>query len=162
MQFPISREGLQNFNREAAYEQKQKEQRYDFYRGLIQNICKDIENGMMPFQILPPNSLDYIRYEAMLRDKQYIWKDIEILSYWKVCINPHSHMEKYINHHSQMQKYSSVTQCYKNGTLRNNCHKSTEDFNQSLPEFIEMLKQTFIGCDIIVDPLKTYLIIDWS
>jgi hypothetical protein len=31
-----------------------------------------------------------------------------------------------------------------------------------LPRFIEKLNETFIGCDIIVDPLKTYLIIDWS
>lgn len=27
---------------------------------------------------------------------------------------------------------------------------------------IEKLKETFIGCDIIMDPLKTYIIIDWS
>jgi hypothetical protein len=27
---------------------------------------------------------------------------------------------------------------------------------------VEKLKETFIGCDIIVDPLKTYIIIDWS
>ena len=31
-----------------------------------------------------------------------------------------------------------------------------------LPRFIEKLKETFVGCDIIVDPLKTYIIIDWS
>ena len=31
-----------------------------------------------------------------------------------------------------------------------------------LPRFIDKLKELFIGCDIIVDPLKTYLIIDWS
>jgi hypothetical protein len=31
-----------------------------------------------------------------------------------------------------------------------------------LPKFIHRLKEIFIGCDIIVDPLKTYLIIDWS
>ena len=31
-----------------------------------------------------------------------------------------------------------------------------------LPQFIEKLKEVFIGCDIIIDPLKTYLIIDWS
>ncbi len=29
-------------------------------------------------------------------------------------------------------------------------------------KFIEKLKEVFIGCDIIIDPLKTYLIIDWS
>ena len=31
-----------------------------------------------------------------------------------------------------------------------------------LPRFIDKVKETFVGCDIIVDPLKTYLIIDWS
>jgi len=31
-----------------------------------------------------------------------------------------------------------------------------------LPRFIDKLKELFIGCDIIVDPLKTYIIIDWS
>ena len=31
-----------------------------------------------------------------------------------------------------------------------------------LPVFIEKLKAIFLDCDIIVDPLKTYLIIDWS
>ena len=34
--------------------------------------------------------------------------------------------------------------------------------DEYLPQFIEKLKETFIGCDIIVDPLKTYVIIDWS
>jgi hypothetical protein len=33
---------------------------------------------------------------------------------------------------------------------------------ESLLQFIDKLKEIFIGCDIIVDPLKTYLIIDWS
>ena len=31
-----------------------------------------------------------------------------------------------------------------------------------LTQFIDKLKEIFIGCDIITDPLKTYLIIDWS
>ena len=31
-----------------------------------------------------------------------------------------------------------------------------------LPRLIERLKETFIGCDVIIDPLKTYIIIDWS
>ena len=31
-----------------------------------------------------------------------------------------------------------------------------------LPEFIELLQSTFVGCNITMDPLKTYLIIDWS
>ena len=31
-----------------------------------------------------------------------------------------------------------------------------------IPRIIEKLKETFIGCDVISDPLKTYIIIDWS
>ena len=31
-----------------------------------------------------------------------------------------------------------------------------------IPIFIDRVKEVFIGCDIIIDPLKTYLIIDWS
>ena len=31
-----------------------------------------------------------------------------------------------------------------------------------IPLLVEKLKETFIGCDIITDPLNTYLIIDWS
>jgi hypothetical protein len=34
--------------------------------------------------------------------------------------------------------------------------------NGYLLQFIDKLKEIFVGCDIIVDPLKTYLIIDWS
>lgn len=181
MEFPITREALQNFNRAAAQEKKEKEQRYDFYRRLIQDICKDVENNMMGKlnnYLHTPQTFGYTMpskkvmktaaplynttsaAEAVIHstvsDTQYVWKYIEILAYWKSCINPHSDIQSYI------QRFGGPIECYRTDKLRNMCQKSTEDFNQSLPEFIEMLKETFIGCDIIVDPLKTYLIIDWS
>lgn len=31
-----------------------------------------------------------------------------------------------------------------------------------LPRFVEKLKETFVGCDIIIDPLNSYIMIDWS
>jgi hypothetical protein len=31
-----------------------------------------------------------------------------------------------------------------------------------LPQFIDKVKELFVDCDIIIDPLKTYIIIDWS
>ena len=34
--------------------------------------------------------------------------------------------------------------------------------DEYLSQFIDKLKDVFIGCDIIIDPLKTYVIIDWS
>jgi UDP-N-acetylglucosamine pyrophosphorylase len=38
-------------------------------------------------------------------------------------------------------------------------YSSNKDY---IPMFIDKVKETFVGCDIIIDPLKTYLIIDWS
>jgi hypothetical protein len=36
------------------------------------------------------------------------------------------------------------------------------DIDAYVSQLIEKLKEVFIGCDIITDPLKTYIIIDWS
>jgi len=41
-----------------------------------------------------------------------------------------------------------------------NSRKITKD--EYLDIFIEKLKELFIDCDFIMDPLKTYVIIDWS
>jgi len=38
----------------------------------------------------------------------------------------------------------------------------TSNLDEYVPKFIEKLKEVFVDCDIIIDPLKTYLIIDWS
>ena len=45
---------------------------------------------------------------------------------------------------------------YNSGTI------ITENFQEYIPILLEKLYEIFIGCDIIVDPLKTYLVIDWS
>lgn len=42
------------------------------------------------------------------------------------------------------------------------CRSRDDEIDKYLPMFIEKLKELFIGCDIIIDPLKTYIIIDWS
>lgn len=42
------------------------------------------------------------------------------------------------------------------------CQAKYSKTDEHLPEFVDKLKEVFIGCDIIIDPLKTYLIIDWS
>ena len=49
--------------------------------------------------------------------------------------------------------------------IRMNPSNSKEiSVNESIliQRLVEKLKGTFVGCDIIIDPLKTYLIIDWS
>ena len=160
MQFPITREGLQNFNRDAAQKEKDKQQRYDFYNAIIKHICKDMENIMMTIQIAQ-NSAEYMLQERMLKDKQYIWKDIRILGHYSTFIH-YSKLTKHTKsiNPNPIEYYNNPN----NPTIRNFEHTlpQQQDFNQSLPEFIEILKETFIGCDIIIDPLKTYLIIDWS
>ena len=43
-----------------------------------------------------------------------------------------------------------------------NYQDRTSSKKDYIPIFIDKVKEVFIGCDIIIDPLKTYLIIDWS
>lgn len=165
MQFPITREALQTFDSEAAWKVKHKQQRYDFYRVLIQDICKDIETGMMgkqdiiiarmgfPQNYKPQTMQMELALKDTVKDKRFVWKHIGILGcHWHIFNSP-----EYLN---RIQKIGGPVQYYKQEVGRN--PPNAEQLNQALPEFIEMLKETFIGCDIIVDPLKTYLIIDWS
>jgi hypothetical protein len=49
----------------------------------------------------------------------------------------------------------------------NNGIRGSQDDNISLFEskkkyLLEKIRKIFIGCDVIVDPLQTYIIIDWS
>lgn len=50
--------------------------------------------------------------------------------------------------------------------IRGSCFNGITDIDKYINEFIDKLtdklKEDFIGCDIIIDPLKTYIIIDWS
>jgi hypothetical protein len=68
------------------------------------------------------------------KEKKYIWRNLHLAR----------------NLHTNIRLGSGIT---------TNISTKTDEY---LPRFIDMLTQTFIGCDIIVDPLKTYLIIDWS
>ena len=48
-----------------------------------------------------------------------------------------------------------------NITMMNHPDRNLEK-KDYIPIFIDKVKEVFIGCDIILDPLRTYLIIDWS
>ena len=74
-------------------------------------------------------------------------------------------LEKRINH-----MLGLLCEIFKN-SLQTNCKQkkfvwnilsSFRNVNVELPVFIEKLKELFIGCDIIIDPLNTYVIIDWN
>lgn len=68
------------------------------------------------------------------REKRFVWRNI-----------------------GQIKDMKAVSQCVTIGDVK----KAMQDI-ECLPRFVEKLKETFVGCDIIIDPLKTYLIIDWS
>ena len=44
----------------------------------------------------------------------------------------------------------------------NGNYSSNINIDEYLPRLVEKLKETFIGCDIVSDPLKTYIVIGWS
>jgi hypothetical protein len=71
------------------------------------------------------------------KEKKFVWRDLHLLAH--VGTNT--------------QNYSSV--------WRQQPHPD-RTIDWYLPKFIDKLRTVFVGCDIIVDPLKTYLIIDWS
>ena len=48
------------------------------------------------------------------------------------------------------------------GSYNGNSCIITTNLNEHIPMLLEKLNEIFIGCDIVVDPLKTYLVIDWS
>jgi hypothetical protein len=62
-------------------------------------------------------------------------------------------------HHKMMSEKRYIWKV-KNSTVAEYTRKVNEDLLFEL--VIEKLKETFIGCNIIIDPLKTSVIIDWS
>jgi hypothetical protein len=99
-------------------------------------------------------AFNYSKEQEELKEEEIQKRFTQILD--KLCkdfkqtMNSNSHEKKFIwreiNHIIQLQIHGYNTQ-----------HKT--DY---LPQFIDKIKKVFIGCDIIVDPLQTYLIIDWS
>ena len=66
--------------------------------------------------------------------------------------------KKFVWRNMHLLRSLHVEEIYRVGSS----YKGAINTDSYLPQFIEKLKGVFIGCDIIVDPLKTYLIIDWS
>ena len=67
---------------------------------------------------------------------------------FKQCMPSNVETKKFVYHNIQQ--------------IRSIGRASNKKYDEYLPQFIEKLKEIFIGCDIIIDPLKTYIIIDWS
>ena len=133
MKFPTTREYLKKCVQKDLIIEKEKEQRYDFYRIIIQSICNDVEKMML---------------NSSVHDTYYIWKKLGIIGNSKILLT--------------CKDKNNVIAHYDRMGHNNENNLKDENLLKYLPEFIELLKENFIGCDIIIDPLKTYIIIDWS
>jgi hypothetical protein len=78
--------------------------------------------------------------------KKCVYKNIRCVKLWK----PNSYKGDPFNYyHSRVAIPGEDT-------------RADPEAEKYLPEFIELLQNTFVDCRITMDPLKTYLIIDWS
>ena len=133
MQAPVTREYLKNFDRASYIAETDKQQRYAFYAILLKNIFTEIEKSML---------------NIGFNDTKYVWKNIGVLGHWRTFMkHPRYEPILYYNNRLRGLNYNGL---------------NDENLNNVLPEFMDVLRQNFIDCDILVDPLKTYIIIDWS
>jgi hypothetical protein len=109
MEFPITRERLQNYreNEAVAVETKQRVSKE------MKQICKDVE-------ILLINS----------NERKYVYRISGDIKYGFI-----------------FPMNNPIVRVNQKGILK---------------ELIEALENTFIDCKIILDPLETYILIDWS
>ena len=133
MKFPITRDTLQTID--IVKEQKEK---YDIaiqhhINSLVHKICQELENSILWEK---PKNISYTTdiTDRLEYKQQKIINDKRFI--WEGL--------RYIT--------------------KSTINSSTIDAPESvlIALLIEKLKETFIGCEIIFDPLKTYFIIDWS
>ena len=109
MEFPISRERLQNYraNEAVSTETKQRVSKE------IQKICNDIEKKVLTTD-----------------ERKYIYRIAEVVKYGEL-----------------MPMNSQVSLFHPMGFLK---------------ELLVAIKQAFPDSNIVLDPLETYIVIDWS
>lgn len=77
--------------------------------------------------------------------KKFVWNEFRSLNYI---------VSNYINQIRNARSYDSIN------FLGPDEEKNIKEVQQKM--FVQRLQELFIRCDIIIDPLQTYLIIDWS
>jgi hypothetical protein len=138
MKFPIRRETLQTFD--PVQEKKTREDIYiqNHINSLVREICAEIQSRMewtMPTGAALHASIGCGNIEINRNQHNKIMSEKRFI--WNEL--------KYIRPGS---KYG--------------INVSEVSETVLIPLLVAKLKETFIGCDIIIDPLKTYLIVDWS
>jgi hypothetical protein len=141
MKFPITRERLQAFDPDVEKKEKDDIVIQNHLNSLVQSICLDVEERMS--YGIP--KLNEMHQQMVMRHRDEKIRD----AHQKMMTD-----KRYIwNGLSQIQ----MTQFPGLMGVHLNIDKSI-----LIEGLLRILKDTFIGCSIVVDPLKTYLIIDWS
>ena len=133
MKFPITRESLQSWD----YNKDQDELRDEAFHKEVHTQLKQALDRIYPDfqQQMHTNSYQTKKFVCQL--SQYIQN---------IRQQP-IQAEKFVNgilHTIDINKYRN------------------KYINEFIDKLTDKLKENFIGCDIIIDPLKTYIIIDWS
>ena len=138
MKFPITRESLQAFDYVQNKAEKDEIAMQNHITLLVQDICGQIEH-ILSWTMSAPGG--QCRTQSSINNAQLA----------------HQHM---------MIHKRFVWNGIKNIRTRpSECTgRYVVEADESIlrSRLLDKLRETFIGCDIITDPLKTYLIIDWS
>ena len=117
-------------------------QRFNYTLEMNQKRERDVDNKIE--DILKRLCADFEKsIQTSTREKRYVWTDGNNKG------------------HGVFTEIFDFLRYYNNGV------RGSQDDNISLFEFkkkylVEKIKEIFIGCDVIIDPLQTYIIIDWS
>ena len=133
MEFPITRETLQAYTAESLQAEEQEKNIQLVLGKMLDACCADFKNAM----------------RANLKEEKFVWMNLTVKQREAIQRNLSLRFEQ-----AGMTNQSDQPQ-------RNQAFQRIHSVDL-IPRFIEKLKTTFIGCEIIVDPLKTYVIIDWS
>ena len=133
MKFPITRESLQAFDPAKERNNKDEIAVQNHINLLVQGIADTIENRMLWTMPKPGGE---VMTKQSLADQEKAHKQI-------------------------MNDRRFIWDGVRNIRISG---RSILDVSESVlvQLLVKKLKETFIDCDIIIDPLKTYLIIDWS
>jgi hypothetical protein len=146
MKFPITRETLQAFD----YAKEQEEVREEVQKRLAQileQLCKEFKQGM----------------NANSKEKRFVWRNLHLLSQFEMSMPKPKYMptKDYVYGKDLPIRQQPLLNTGQSMPSKDLVYERAS-YMEYLPIFIDKLKDIFVGCDVIIDPLKTYLIIDWS
>jgi hypothetical protein len=132
MDLPITKEYLQRFDQIKYFANEENKIRFEYYKLLIQHIRDGIKYKLLN---QPATQLKL--------EPQFTWKYLELLPLWSNYMTYGKNGDLIAFYQKNRNPYEKVQEHY-------------------IHEFVGLLKDNFIGCNIIVDPLKIYIIINWS